>query len=39
MIGEEGGGGKVILLDKGAYEGMDVCLMFVHVSTFPGAGD
>ncbi|KAF7800224.1 hypothetical protein EIP86_011471 [Pleurotus ostreatoroseus] len=25
--GEEGGGGKVILLDKGAYEGMDVCLM------------
>ncbi len=25
--GEEGGGGKVILLEKGAYEGMDACLM------------
>lgn len=25
--GEEGGGGKVILLEKGAYEGMDVCVM------------
>lgn len=24
---EEGGDGKVILLEKGAYEGMDVCLM------------
>ncbi|KAF9494346.1 hypothetical protein BDN71DRAFT_1449074 [Pleurotus eryngii] len=24
---EEGGGGKIILLDKGAYEGMDICLM------------
>ncbi|KAJ8521526.1 hypothetical protein ONZ45_g1800 [Pleurotus djamor] len=24
---EEGGGGKVILLEKGAYEGMDICLM------------
>ena len=26
-VGEEGGGGKVILLKKGAYEGMDACLM------------
>ena len=26
---EEGGAGKVILLQKGAYEGMDVCLMYV----------
>lgn len=26
-VGEEGGGGKVILLEKGAYEGMDACLM------------
>ncbi|KAJ3536792.1 hypothetical protein NM688_g6789 [Phlebia brevispora] len=25
--GEEGGGGKAILLEKGAYEGIDVCLM------------
>ncbi|EMD37090.1 hypothetical protein CERSUDRAFT_114992 [Gelatoporia subvermispora B] len=24
---EEGGGGKAILIDRGAYEGMDVCLM------------
>lgn len=27
IIGEEGGYGKVRLWDKGAYEGMDVCLM------------
>jgi metal-dependent amidase/aminoacylase/carboxypeptidase family protein len=26
-IGEEGGSGKVILLEKGSYEGMDACLM------------
>lgn len=24
---EEGGGGKIIMLDAGAYDGMDVCLM------------
>ncbi|OCH92754.1 hypothetical protein OBBRIDRAFT_726149 [Obba rivulosa] len=24
---EEGGGGKIILLDRGAYDGMDACLM------------
>ncbi|KAI0718570.1 aminoacylase 1-like protein 2 [Cerioporus squamosus] len=24
---EEGGGGKLVLLDKGAYEGMDACVM------------
>ncbi|KAF5350648.1 hypothetical protein D9756_008714 [Leucocoprinus leucothites] len=29
---EEGGDGKVILLKKGAYEGMDVCLMQVFCS-------
>ncbi|KAF9240695.1 hypothetical protein BU15DRAFT_45593 [Melanogaster broomeanus] len=25
--GEEGGGGKIILLERGGYEGMEVCLM------------
>jgi metal-dependent amidase/aminoacylase/carboxypeptidase family protein len=30
--GEEGGFGKVQLWDKGAYEGMDVCLMCVNVA-------
>jgi len=24
---EEGGGGKIIMLEAGAYDGMDVCLM------------
>lgn len=27
--GEEGGGGKILLWEKGAYEGLDVCLMYV----------
>ena len=27
IVGEEGGGGKLILLQKGGYEGMDACLM------------
>lgn len=27
---EEGGGGKVILIDRGGYKGMDACIMFVH---------
>jgi metal-dependent amidase/aminoacylase/carboxypeptidase family protein len=26
-IGEEGGGGKVILLERGAYDDMDACIM------------
>lgn len=29
MTGEEGGSGKVLLWDKGAYEGLDACLMYV----------
>lgn len=29
LLAEEGGGGKAILLEKGAYEGMAACLMFV----------
>lgn len=29
FLAEEGGGGKVILLERGAYDGMDICLMFV----------
>lgn len=29
LVAEEGGSGKVALLEKGAYEGMDVCLMCV----------
>jgi len=28
---EEAGGGKVILLDRGAYDDMDICIMFVLV--------
>jgi hypothetical protein len=27
--GEEGGGGKILLWEKGAYKGLDVCLMYV----------
>lgn len=27
---EEGGSGKIMLLDKGAYKGMDACLMYVN---------
>lgn len=39
--GEEGGSGKVQLLKKGAYEGLDVCLMcvsssLIHLSRFRG---
>ena len=33
--GEEGGAGKVLLWDKGAYEGLDVCLMYVLSSLVP----
>jgi hypothetical protein len=29
---EEEGNGKVVLLEKGAYEGMDVCLMYPDFS-------
>lgn len=29
--GEEGGMGKLKLLDMGAYDGMDVCLMYVLI--------
>jgi hypothetical protein len=29
---EEEGNGKVVLLEKGAYEGMDVCLMYFDFS-------
>lgn len=32
-IAEESGGGKVLLLERGAYEGMDLCLMYV-INTF-----
>ncbi|OAX43969.1 amidohydrolase [Rhizopogon vinicolor AM-OR11-026] len=32
--GEEGGGGKIILLDRGAYKGMNACLM-CHPSPGP----
>ena len=28
-VAEEGGGGKVMLIEKGAYEGMDACVMYV----------
>ncbi|PSR75787.1 hypothetical protein PHLCEN_2v8904 [Hermanssonia centrifuga] len=35
--GEEGGGGKVILLEKGAYEGMDACLI-AHAALAPWEG-
>ena len=28
-VAEEGGSGKVALLEKGAYKDMDVCLMYV----------
>ena len=30
IIAEEGGSGKVILLEHGAYKDMDICLMFVN---------
>ena len=30
-LAEEGGSGKVALLEKGAYKGMDVCLMYVWI--------
>lgn len=28
FLAEEGGGGKVILLNNGAYKEMDICLMY-----------
>ena len=31
LVAEEGGSGKVALLERGAYEGMDACLMYVNV--------
>jgi metal-dependent amidase/aminoacylase/carboxypeptidase family protein len=31
--GEEGGGGKAILLQRGGYKEMDFCLMYVRLST------
>ena len=36
LLAEEGGSGKVVLLEKGAYEGMDACLMsvFLPVTSF-----
>lgn len=33
-LAEEGGSGKVVLLEKGGYEGMDACLMSVHLGQF-----
>ena len=30
-VAEEGGSGKVLLYEKGAYDEMDVCLMSVHL--------
>jgi hypothetical protein len=32
---EEGGGGKVILLERGAYKGLDACIMYVDSSYRP----
>lgn len=29
-LAEEEGGGKALLLEKGAYEGIDVCVMYVR---------
>lgn len=29
-IAEEGGGGKILLLEKGGYKDMDVCIMYVR---------
>jgi hypothetical protein len=31
ILAEEGGAGKAILLDKGAYADMDICLMYVFL--------
>lgn len=31
MTAEEGGSGKIALLEKGAYKEMDICLMYVAV--------
>lgn len=31
---EESGGGKIILLDRGAYKGMDACLMSVYLGKY-----
>jgi metal-dependent amidase/aminoacylase/carboxypeptidase family protein len=31
-IAEEGGQGKVILLERGAYDGLDACVMRVNVT-------
>ena len=36
VIAEESGGGKILLLDNGAYEEMDVCVM--SVSSSPRTG-
>lgn len=30
FVAEEGGGGKVILLERGGYKDMDACIMYVH---------
>jgi amidohydrolase len=35
---EEAGGGKVVLLERGAYDGMDVCLMSHPMAEGNGAG-
>lgn len=32
-LAEEEGGGKALLLEKGAYEGIDVCIMYACAST------
>jgi len=34
ILAEEGGAGKAILLDKGAYADMDICLMYVYSYLF-----
>lgn len=34
ILAEEGGAGKAILLDKGAYEDMDICLMYSFLVPF-----
>lgn len=34
ILAEEGGAGKAILLDKGAYTDMDICLMYLHSYLF-----
>jgi metal-dependent amidase/aminoacylase/carboxypeptidase family protein len=38
ITAEEGGSGKVKMLDAGAYEGMAACLMYVVISSDQSRG-